>query len=184
MDDIELIKRIATGDAAACRALVERHKSYAFTIAYRVLRHRENAEEAAQDAFVQAFKNLSSFNQEAKFTTWFYRIVFNAALMMKRRQKEPADDVDTARHVAADNRASDETKQNEQRFYITKALAKLSPEDATVLTLFYLKEQSLDEIAEVTGMSLANAKVRLHRARQRLANEMSGLLRTEARDLL
>ncbi len=183
-DDITLVDSILSGDQSACRALVDRHKDYAFTIAYRILRNRENAEEAAQDAFVQAFRNLASFNRESKFTTWFYRIIFNAALGVKRKQKEHVEDIETAHILAADNQTQDAVRQNDQRFYIEKALKQLSAEDAAIITLFYLEEQSLEEIAEITGMTPNNAKVRLHRARQRLAVELDGLLKHEAKSLL
>ena len=172
------------GEPSACRDLVDRHKQYAFTIAFRILRNRENAEEAAQDAFVQAFKNLPSFSRESKFTTWFYRIVFNAALMAKRRGKTPAQDLDTVHGIAAEGGTADETKRHEQQFHIREALQRLQPQDAAILTLFYMREHSLEEIAEITGTSAGNAKVRLHRARQRMAVELDGLLKTEARDLL
>jgi len=184
MDDIQLIDRIASGDSSAYRDLVERHKAYAFTVAYRILHNRENAEEAAQDAFIQAFTHLSSFNREAKFTTWFYRIVFNTALMVKRKQQEGSVDIETAQAIAIDSSTTEETKRHEQQFYIQQGLARLSAEDATVITLFYLKEHTLEEIAQITGISVSNAKVRLHRARQRLAFELKKLLQTEARNLL
>ena len=173
-----------SGDPSAHRDLVDRHKQYAFTIAFRILRNRENAEEAAQDAFMQAFRHFPSFSREAKFTTWFYRIVFNAALMAKRREKTAAQDLDTVRGIPSEGGAADETKRHERQFHIHEALQRLQPQDAAVLTLFYMKEHSLEEIAEITGTSASNAKVRLHRARQRMAQELDGLLKTEARDLL
>lgn len=182
--DIQLIDRIMAGDSSACRDLVDRHKRYAFTIAFRILRNHENAEETAQDAFMQAFKNLSSFSRESKFTTWFYRIVFNTALMAKRREKIPAQDLDAIREIPAGGSAAEETENRERQFYIEKAMRLLQPQDVAVLTLFYLKEHSLEEIAEITGMSAGNAKVRLHRARQRLAQEMEGLLKKETKSLL
>ena len=79
--DNSIIERILLGDKSGYRDLANRHKDYAFTVAYKIAGTREDAEEIAQDAFIQAFQALGSFNQEAKFTTWFYRIVFNAALM-------------------------------------------------------------------------------------------------------
>lgn len=88
--DIMVIERIMAGDKSAYKDLVQRHKDFAFTVAYRILNHREEAEEAAQDAFMQAFAGLKEFNRTAKFTTWFYRIVFNAALrpnVVKNRRR-------------------------------------------------------------------------------------------------
>ena len=84
--DTSIIQRILSGDKSGYRELANRHKDYAFTVAYKIVGTREDAEEVAQDAFMQAFNALATFNQEAKFTTWFYRIVFNAALMFKRKK--------------------------------------------------------------------------------------------------
>lgn len=81
--DINILNRIRMGDKSAYKELINRHKDYAFTVAYRILNNREDAEEVAQDAFMQVFGALSSFNADSKFTTWFYRIVFNASLMQK-----------------------------------------------------------------------------------------------------
>jgi RNA polymerase sigma-70 factor (ECF subfamily) len=83
--DISIIERILAGDKAGYRDLANRHKDYAFTVAYKIVGTREDAEEVAQDAFIQAFQALPQFNKESKFTTWFYRIVFNTALMFKRK---------------------------------------------------------------------------------------------------
>lgn len=184
IDDLSLLDKIQAGDPSACRTLVNRHKDYAFTVAYRILQNRENAEEAAQDAFMQAFRSLSSFNREAKFTTWFYRIVFNAALGMKRKQQIIVEDIETVHFVPTTDASAEEIKRREQRMYIEKALRQLIPDDATVLTLFYLKEHSLEEIAEITGVTVSNTKVRLHRARQRMAVEMDLLLKKEIKDLI
>ena len=188
--DIQLIERVLKGETAAYRALVNRHKDYAFTIAYRLLGKREEAEEAAQDAFVRAFNGLANFNREAKFTTWFYRIVLNAALTIQQKIKRPTEDLENAAillHRSSYGKGADEsnpTKQKEQRYYIELALKQLPPDDVTMITLFYLKEQSLDEIAEICGIEANTVKVKLHRARKRLAEVMQGLLKGEEKNLL
>ncbi len=87
-NDTQLIGRILDGDKSGYAVLVDRYKDLAYTIAYRVLGKREDAEEVVQDAFVKAFQNLSSFRQKAKFSTWLYRIVYNTAIS-RHRQKKP-----------------------------------------------------------------------------------------------
>jgi RNA polymerase sigma factor (sigma-70 family) len=181
--DIQLIERILRGETAAYRALVNRHKDYAFTIAYRLLNNREEAEEAAQDAFVRAFNGLANFNREAKFTTWFYRVVINAALTIQQKKKLPTEDLENAKIL----RGSEEKnifKQKEQRYYIDLALKQLSSDDVVMITLFYLKEQSLEEIAEICNIEANSVKVKLHRARKRLAEVMQALLKGEEKSLL
>ena len=182
--DAERIERILMGDSTAFRELVNRHKDYAFTLAYRILNSREDAEEAAQDAFVRAYNGLAAFNREAKFTTWLYRIVVNCALTVQQRRKMRTEDIDNARIIKGGNDASDKLKQKEQKYYIQKALKLLSPDDVTMITLFYLKENSLEEIGETVGIETNTVKVKLHRARKRLAEAMQTLLKGEAKNLL
>jgi RNA polymerase sigma factor (sigma-70 family) len=188
--DIQLIERILRGETAAYRALVNRHKDYAFTIAYRLLNNREEAEEAAQDAFVRAFNGLANFNREAKFTTWFYRVVINAALTIQQKKKLPTEDLENAKNIPYGGqvlRGAEEKnifKQKEQRYYIDLALKQLSTDDVVMITLFYLKEQSLEEIAEICNIEANSVKVKLHRARKRLAEVMQNLLKGEEKSLL
>jgi RNA polymerase sigma factor (sigma-70 family) len=188
--DIQLIERILRGETAAYRALVNRHKDYAFTIAYRLLNNREEAEEAAQDGFVRAFNGLANFNREAKFTTWFYRVVVNAALTIQQKKKRPTEDLENAKNIPCGSqvlRGSEEKnifKQKEQRYYIDLALKQLSLDDVVIITLFYLNEQSLEEIAEICQIEANSVKVKLHRARKRLAEVMQNLLKGEEKSLL
>ena len=183
-NDAERIERILKGDSTAFRELVNRHKDYAFTLAYRILNSREDAEEAAQDAFVRAYNALASFNREAKFTTWLYRIVVNCALTVQQRRKMQTEDIDDAKILRGANDTTDALKQKEQKFYIQKALKLLSPDDVTMITLFYLKENSLEEIAEIVGIETNTVKVKLHRARKRLGDAMQNILKGEAKNLL
>lgn len=185
--DIMLLSRIRTGDKLAYKELINRHKDYAFTVAYRILNSREDAEEVSQDAFMQVFGALHSFNGESKFTTWFYRIVFNAALMQKRKNRIFTDDIETSSEAFLVSNSSDSTedlRKNERQKAIQRALQNLSADDAMMLTLFYLKEQSLEEIAEITQISAETAKVKIHRARKRLSDEMKKTLKEEVRSLL
>ena len=185
--DILLIERILRGETPAYRELVNRHKDYAFTIAYRIVGSREDAEEAGQDAFVRAFKALPNFNREAKFTTWFYRIIMNAALTIQQKKKMKTEDLDDAHSEVSILRGGDSTdnmKRKEQQFYIQQALKQLQPDDVTMITLFYLKEQSLDEIAEIVGIESNTVKVKLYRARKRLADVIQDMLKGEAQSLL
>lgn len=183
LKDIQLIEQILAGDTSAYRALVQRHKDFAFTVAYRILNHREEAEEAAQDAFLQAFGALKEFNQTAKFTTWFYRIVFNTALGAKRRQKptEGITEINALAYAVTDTQQNLHKKERIKN--IQQAMKQLSADDVTMITLFYLREQSLEEIAEITGISAETIKVKLHRARKRLADALRKQLGEEVNNL-
>jgi len=185
--DITLLKRIQAGDRLAYKELINRHKDYAFTVAFRILNNREDAEEVAQDAFLQVFKNLNGFNFEAKFTTWFYRIVFNAALMQKRKSRIFTEDIESSTQASLVSNLSDSSedlRKNERQHAIRQAMQYLSPDDVLLLTLFYLQEQSLEEIAEITKISAETAKVKIHRARKRLAEEMKKHWKEEVKSLI
>lgn len=182
--DLEIIHQVLDGDKSSYGSLVDKYKDFAFTIAFRIMNNTPDAEEVAQDAFIKAFRSLAKFNQEAKFTTWLYRIVFNTAISYKRKQKrEIIDAVEELPDlgVARDNL---NLESDDQKKYIALAIAKLLPLDATVITLYYLKELSLDEIAQITDLTMSTLKVRLFRARKRIAKELESILKSEAITLL
>ncbi len=185
--DINILNRIRSGDKSAYKELINRHKDYAFTVAFRILNNQEDAEEVAQDAFMQVFGALKSFNAESKFTTWFYRIVFNAALMQKRKNKVESVEIDSSSEAFQVSHSSDsavDLQKNERKNAIQKALQNLSADDTAMITLFYLKELSLEEISEITKISAETAKVKIYRARKRLAEEMKKMLKDEVKSLL
>lgn len=182
MDDEIIIDKVLGGEKEFYNQLIEKHKSYAFTIALNVLNNREDAEEVAHDSFIKAYQSLTSFNRQSKFSTWLYRIVFNTAISCKRKQKGKKESLDTVKYTYSEGSSSEMESQDQKRF-IRQALSLLPEIDRNVLTLFYLKEFSLEEIAEITNMSFNTAKVRLHRARKKLADEMKTILKEEALNL-
>lgn len=178
-DENLLIDKIIAGDQQLYAELINRYKGYAFTIALKILQNRPEAEEAAQDAFIKAFQNLSKFNREAKFSTWLYRIAFNTAISYKRKSKAIFQSIDNLqleqRHEGEGN-----VEFNDKKRFIELAMRKLNEADRLAVNLFYLQEFSLEEIAEITGMQANTVKVRVHRARQRLAEELKNILQKEA----
>jgi RNA polymerase sigma factor (sigma-70 family) len=177
--EFELIDRILAGNQHAYGELVDRYKSYAFTLAHKILESRPEAEEAAQDAFIKAFHHLKNFKRDAKFSTWLYRIVFNTAVSYKRKRKGHFQSIENtiieyAQEAEGMLEKSDKTK------YLGQAMQRLNEADQLAITLFYLQEFSLEEIAGITGMQSNTVKVRIHRARQRLADELTALLKKEA----
>ncbi len=177
LTDYQLLENIQKGIQSAYAELINRHKSYAFTLAFRILNNREEAEEATQDAFLKVFGSLNTFNREAKFTTWFYRIIMNEALGRKRKNKVFAEDIENGHFVESSN--TNQILKTEQLKYIHQALKALSDDDVKMITLFYLKEFSLEEIADIVQITAETAKVKLHRARKRMADEMKRLLKDE-----
>lgn len=177
--ELLLIDRILSGERQLYAELVDRYKSYAYTIALKILQNRPDAEEAAQDSFIKAFHHLAGFNQQAKFSTWLYRIVFNTSISYKRKNRHQFQSIENV--VVEYSQEADGTLEREdKKRYLSQALAKLNESDRTALTLFYMQEFSLDEIAEIMGMQANTVKVRVHRARLRVAEELKNILQKEA----
>lgn len=177
--DLPLIDRILAGEQAVYATIVDRYKRYVYTIAFKVLLDSADAEEAAQDAFVKTFHYLKGFNRQSKFSTWLYRIAFNTAITHKRRQRKQhrsLDDFDVGVHAQGEGYMEHRDKSR----FLDLALSRLGELDRTALTLFYLKEFSLEEIADIMGIQANTIKVRIHRARQRVAEELKRILQQEA----
>ncbi|MFN3840597.1 MAG: RNA polymerase sigma factor [Cyclobacteriaceae bacterium] len=174
-----LIDRILAGQQHVYAQLVNRYKSYAFTIALKILENRPEAEEAAQDSFIKAFHHLGNFKRDSRFSTWLYRIVFNTAVSYKRKRRATYQSIENTT-IEYGQEAEGMLERSDKKKYIALALSKLNEADKLAITLFYMEEFSLDEIADITGMQANTAKVRIHRARQRLADELTVLLKKEA----
>ena len=174
-----LIDRILAGEERCYADLVDRYKSYAFTIAMKIVNNRGEAEEVAQDAFIKAFNYLKNFNRQARFSTWLYRIVFNTAISYKRKNRIVTESIEN-KHVENPERADSGIERNDKQVFIGHALRKLNEADQLAIQLFYIREFSLEEVADMMGQNVNTIKVRIHRARQRLADELKLLLKKEA----
>ena len=164
-----LVDEILTGNHASFRILVERYQNMVFTIAFRITRNREEAEEVAQDVFMKVYNGLQNFEGNAKFSSWLYRIAYNTSLTKIRNRKEEARPIET---ITTNATVLNEAEQSFNRGDLNMAINMLEPEDVTIITLFYLSEQSLDEIAQILNIEANAAKVRLHRARKKLREKM------------
>ena len=177
--DLLLLDRVLAGDQNAFAEIVEKHKRYAFTIAVKILLNKPEAEEAAQDAFIKAYHHLAAFNRQSKFSTWLYRIVFNTAITYKRKHKNIFQTIEHT-IIAHPHEGEGVLERTDKQKYLQQAMTKLNEADRTALSLFYLEEFSLEEIAEITNMAANTVKVRIHRARQRLGDELKTILKEEA----
>lgn len=175
-DDSFYIEEVLKGNSKAYAPLVEKHKAMVYTICFKIVRKAEEAEELAQDTFLKAFDKLSSFRSEAKFSTWLYRIAYNAAISMTRKRTLEVHALDD---FVITNYSEDDARENldlidfeDQQKMLQAALKTLSDEDYLIINLFYLKELPVNEISSITGLSAANVKVKLHRIRKKLYASM------------
>jgi RNA polymerase sigma-70 factor (ECF subfamily) len=187
--DQELISEVLAGKQSAYAQLIERHKRFVFTLAMRFAKNREDAEEIAQDCFVKAYRSLHTFKNHSKFSTWLYSIVYTTAMTFIRKKKLDTSSLDDQEnHLQVENLegafGSDTIENKSRKEYITRAIDLLMPDDAAIITLFYLAENSLEEIGKALGMETNTAKVKLHRARHRLKDKLEGLLKHEVKELL
>jgi RNA polymerase sigma factor (sigma-70 family) len=181
-EEFALIDRVLAGQTEAYARLVDSYKSFAFTIALKVLENRAEAEEAAQDAFIRAFHYLKKFNREARFSTWLYRITFNTAISAKRKNKMRLDSIEN-KIILHEGAAEDALERNDKHVFIAQAMEKLNEMDKLSIQLYYLQEFSLEEVAEMMGQPSNTVKVRVHRARLRLADELTKILKSEVVNL-
>jgi RNA polymerase sigma factor (sigma-70 family) len=186
--DTEIISRVLKGDHNAYAVLVERYKSYVFTLSLRFTKNREDAEEVSQDIFIKAYRYLADFKGTAKFSTWLYTIVNTTCITFLRKKRLDVQSLDDERTFeVADSQDSgfraNQVEQKSRQEMVNQAIALLNPDDAEIITLFYKNEQSLEEIGQILGLEANTAKVRLHRARTRLKEKMEKHFAEEVREL-
>ena len=199
LPDAELVRRAQGGELDAFEALTNRYEQRVYSLALRMLRHEHDAEDVTQQAFLSALENLGGFRGDASFATWLLRIATHAALKVIRKRKgldtvsleeatEPGDDYESIPHpeYIADWKQSPEqlVHKNEIRRLLDEALAKLDEKHRVVFLLRDVEGLSVKETAEALGLSEANTKVRLLRARLQLREELTQSLGDPARRVI
>lgn len=137
----------------------------------RIVASQEDAEELTQDTFLKAFRHLSSFKAESNFSTWIYRIAYNTAISAVRKKKYDLFDMDDTLLANISDEQIDDTLNDESEVQIAKlnkAMKKLDADERAVITLFYMEDKPISEIALILGMTESNTKVKLHRIRKKL----------------
>lgn len=171
-----LVMRAQRGEQDAFRVLVERYQKLVYTLALRMLNVPADAEDAAQEAFLSAWKALPRFRMDAKFSTWLYRLTVNAATdVLRRRRKEPDSLDDAERPVqAADSTDTPEeaAQRTERRAMVRRAIGALSESHRQILLLREVAGLSYEEIGAALELSPGTVRSRLARARKELREEL------------
>lgn len=185
-DDHALVERSRAGDLAAFERLVEKYRERVWRLAFHYLRDREDAWDAAQEAFVRAWQALSSFRGQSRFYTWLFRIVVNVATDRGRQRAararafgaEQVPEEELERVMADDGTPSpdDAAARVEERERIERALQALPEHHRTIIMLSDLEGLSYREIAEVLSIPMGTVMSRLHNARRRLRDLLGPLL--------
>ncbi|MGH3902528.1 MAG: RNA polymerase sigma factor [Pseudonocardiaceae bacterium] len=173
LDDLTLVVRAQEGDMRALEALVRRHQRQFYRLAVRLLGNRSDAEDAVQEAFVAAWRQLRGFRGEAAFSSWMYRIVTNRCVILLRRRR-PVLRLDDVREQPDPAGASPEhaAETQDRAAALQRALQDLSIDQRTCWVLREMHELSYEDIAAIVDASPDAVRGRLHRARRTLAEVM------------
>ncbi len=177
-DERDLITRSCAGDLEAFESLVRAHQDRIYNLAYRLTGNREDATDAAQEAFIRAYRALPRFRRDAAFSTWLYRIATNAALdLVRRRPAVPPVEL-TADYRAPDN-PEVEAQRRETHRRIHAALGHLPPEYRAAVVLRDLQGLDYEEIAHILQVPIGTVRSRLSRGRGALRAELTDLVAAE-----
>lgn len=187
-EDNFYINKVLKGNLASFAILVEKHKDLAYTLALRIAKNHEDAEEIAQDAFLKAYNSLNSFKMEAKFSTWLYKIIYNTAISRFRKKHIDSQSLDNSPLKESLHEESidglDIMHLKDRKKIISEAIDRLKEDERVAMTLYYLGENSTKEIEEITGFTNSNVKILLHRGRNNLLFELKKILKEEIVDIL
>lgn len=180
-DDIFVISRVLEGQTGMYSVLVDRYKDMVYSMALKIVRSREEAEEVAQDTFLKAYHALPRFKHEARFSTWLFRIAYNTAISRTRKKQITTQAIDDR---LVENYSTNEIRENvnqldeDQQIELMKnTLKSLAEDEQMLISLFYNNKQSVEEISQITGLSESNVKVKLHRIRKKLYAGMNSNLK-------
>jgi RNA polymerase sigma-70 factor, ECF subfamily len=185
-DDLHLVKLVLSGQSEAFGQLVARYQDRLFTAMVSVARTPSEAEDVVQEAMVQAFTKLASFQNESSFYTWLYRIAFNQAMTMRRRKEPQASLDDTkafsqSQPVAPSTAVDGPMLLDEQVAVVRQAIAQLADEFRSVLVLREIDGCDYEQISQILDLPVGTVRSRLHRARLQLKLHLEQLLPDEQR---
>jgi RNA polymerase sigma-70 factor (ECF subfamily) len=182
--DQEIIEAIRGGKVRRYAVLVDRHKDRAMTLALRLVGNRGEAEELVQDAFFRAFRNLEQFRGEAKFSSWFYRILYNVCMTRIQRRRRIDGTVDIQDESTFNARElepgiQERMEADEVREILQSEIEHLPDAFKVALTLFYVQEMSYEEMAQVLELPLGTVKTNLSRGRTLLRKRVFERMKDE-----
>lgn len=183
MDSItqQYLQRSLKGDVHAYGMLMDSYQSLVYVLVRKVCGNAADAEELTQDVFLKAYQQLNTFKGTASFATWLYRIAFNTAVSgvrkkqsLRKRQEGYETQVKAQTQEGYEpEKPFAEASRDAQLDALQQAVDALCPEDRLLIELYYYKELQIKEVAYIAGLTESNAKVRIHRIRQRLGEALN-----------
>ena len=176
--DSQLIARAQKGDEVAFAALFEAHKRRVYSLCLRMIGDPTEAEDLAQEAFLQLFRKISTFRGESAFSTWLHRLVVNVVLMHLRKkglQVVPLEETDNSQEEPIKREYGDDDRRllgSVDRIVLSKAIEQLPPGYRSVFILHDVEGYEHNEIAQIMNCSVGNSKSQLHKARLKLRDAL------------
>jgi len=169
--DSQTISKAISGDSEALTFLVNEYKDIAFNLALGIVKNKENAKDITQDSFLKVLENIKGFRNESKFSTWLYKIVYNQSIQFI--QKTNSTNFTDIESVKAYDFSNDYSNGEDKYLELYQIIDQLEDNERNIVKLFYLAGKSIKDINSITGLSISNIKVILHRARKRLREKLT-----------
>jgi len=181
IDDQFYLDKILNGDPASYAFLVNKYKDMVYSIANKILRDADDAQDLAQECFITAYQQLHKYQGRSKFSTWLYTIVYRAAVTQLRGKRLDTTFISDGTNEISDGGGNqfDQLQSKQVGQHVRIAINKLPQTEALLVTLYYIHDLPVKEIEEITGLSKANIKIKLFRARKKLEGELAFLLDDE-----
>lgn len=167
LSDEQLIQRIVKGENQLYRELISRYQSKVYAVAFKVANHSKDAEDVAQEVFIQIFRSLTQFKGDSTFSTWIYRITMNKALDLKRKQaRAPSFELEIPNEIPTHHTPESELLKKEEQELARRYLDQLAENYREVVVLYYFHQLSYTEIATRLDIAIKTVESRLYRAKQ------------------
>jgi len=178
LEDQVYLDKILNGDPASYAVLVNKYKDMVYSIAIKILRDADDAQDLAQECFITAYQQLHKYQGRSKFSTWLYTIVYRAAVTQLRQNKLDTTFIGDSANEVSDGAINqfDQLQSKQVGQQVRLAIDKLPQTEALLVTLYYINDLPIKEMQEITGLSKPNIKIKLFRARKKLEHELAFLL--------
>ena len=172
---------LSSGSPDSYGQLVNKYQKSVFTICFRILKNREDAEEVSQDVFIKSFKNLNNLQDQSKFKSWMMRIAYTLSIDRVRLKRLKSEELDETKkqEVIAEGTPYSLLESAERRDLLRSAIHRLDKDQSIVVSLFYIEDLAIKEIMQITGFSKSNVKVLLFRGRSMLKQLIDDQLKKE-----
>ncbi len=160
-----IVRLLLNGNHRAVNKFTESYGQFIYNVCYKILSNTHDAEEATQDSVMKILKNIHTFDTNSSLKAWCYTIAYRTSIDHKRKSKYYVE-LNGVTDIAYDKQADDLIEQQELKSRVNKMIQLLDDESKMIVTLFYLEERNVKEVAELTGLTTSNIKIKLFRARK------------------